>query len=381
MVVIGPDEEAVVERFGNPLDGNQQPRYMDPGLALKWPWPIDIVQRYPTQRIKQLYIGYVPETDEDGNIKRGPLLWGKTHYQEEHDVLVASEQRSDDNTEEALPVSLVKANLPVQYRVKDIYAYLYNHTDPDTLLEAICYHELARYAASAKIEVDTASTQDLRESLLGAGRSLAGVVLKERIQTAADEADLGVEVLFLGLQGIHPPPEVAENYHAVVGAVQERQTKILEAHAQRNISLSSVAGSVDNAVSLYALAEQFQQARESGDMSRLPDLVEQLDTAFTEAEGAIFETLRRAQAEAYVAPTLARADGLRFQGQVEAFHASADIYKRQQRLLAMQEALASIRKYVLFSDPEDAEVLLIDLHEKLALGLSDIGVFGDDEEL
>ena len=46
--------------------------------------------------------------------------------------MVASEYTGVQGVVEegALPVSLIKANVPVQYRVKDLYSFLYNHSQP-----------------------------------------------------------------------------------------------------------------------------------------------------------------------------------------------------------------------------------------------------------
>lgn len=225
IVVLGPDEQAVIEHFGNPKDKTTgQVWLVGPGITFKRPWPIDIARKYPAGRITEIYIGFVPKTDpKTGEVIREPLLWGKDHYKEEHSIVVASRRGSgsEKDSDGAAPVSLLKANIPVQYRVKDLYAFLYNHDDPTKRLTDICYRELAKFAAGATIEVDDEAA--LQNSLLGAGRTRAKQVLTENIQMAADKAGLGVEIVFLGLQGIHPPSQVAADYQKVVGAVQKKQ--------------------------------------------------------------------------------------------------------------------------------------------------------------
>ncbi len=52
-------------------------------------------------------------------------------------------------------------------------------------------------------------------------RSEAAQTLRDRIQTAADARKLGVKILFVGLQDIHPPVKVASDYEKVVGAQQQ----------------------------------------------------------------------------------------------------------------------------------------------------------------
>ena len=155
--------------------------------------------------------------------------------------------------------------------LKDLYSFLYNYGQrekrdgtivygAEEMLKSICYRELTKFAASAKIEVDD-EDQDrpgVRQSLLGAGRAGAKRILTLRIQQAADNAELGVEIMFLGLQGIHPPPKVAAAYQKVVGAIQKKQALILGAQGQRNKTLSTLVGSVQDANDLYTLYAKYQ---------------------------------------------------------------------------------------------------------------------------
>jgi regulator of protease activity HflC (stomatin/prohibitin superfamily) len=369
-VVIAPNEQAIIEHFGNPLDKHGNKRVVGPGLTLKWPWPIDIAYEYPTQQVMELSIGFVPKADPDQE-GHGPLLWGKTHYKQEYKLLVASETQQDGS--DAVPVSLVVAAVPVQYKVKDLYSFIYNHEEPENLLECICYRELTNFAASAKIEVDNEST--MSQSLLGAGRAEAKRILTQRIQQSADKEGLGVEIVFLGLQGIHPPPEVAADYQKVIGAIQQKQAAILDAEAYRNRTLSSLAGSVEQADRLHSLAVRYQSAKDNNEAEQTERLGEQLDTAFTEARGDIFSKLRGAQSYAFEQETLSRADGERFASQLKAYQAAPEIYTREQRLLALEKALKDIRKYVVVADQNDTQVTIVDVQEKLVPSLLDIPGF------
>jgi regulator of protease activity HflC (stomatin/prohibitin superfamily) len=381
IVVVAPNEEAIVERFGNPLAADGQVRRIGPGFHVKLPWPIDVAYRHPTQEVRDLYIGYVPKTDPKTGaiIPEARLLWGQTHYEIEHDLLVATDYTADQVgqglSDRAVPVGLVKANIPVQYRIKYLRAYIYNHSNPGKVLEDICYRELARFAASAKVDVDEASPGQgqAQAGLLGAGRTQAKQVLTERIQRAADEQNLGVEIVCVGLQGVHPPPEVAPHYQAVIGAVQKKQALVLQAEAERNKSLSTLVGSVTRADKLAELAAQYQEARKQGRDEDVKRLGEQFDAAFHEARGEIFRILSEAQSYAFARATLAKATGERFAGQVQAYRAAPGIYMCEQRSAALEEGLRHIRKYVVAADANDREVIVLDLQDKSPTNLLDIG--------
>jgi membrane protease subunit HflK len=387
IVVISPAEEAVVERFGSPVARGGQVRRVGPGFHLKLPWPIDVAYRHPTQQVMDLYIGYVPRTDPKTGaiIPETRLLWGQTHYETEHDLMVPTEFTADQSgqglSDRAVPVSLVKANIPVQYRISDLYAYVYNHSDPRKLLEDLCYRELARFAASARVEVDEAALASGRVSmsLLGAGRTQAKDILTERIQRAANEQNLGIEIVFVGLQGVHPPPEVAPNYQAVIGAVQKKQAKVLEAEAARNKALSTLAGSVARADKLAELAARYQEACNRGRAEDIQSLGAQFDAALGEARGEIYRILSEAQSYRYTKATLTKATGERFAGQLQAYRAAPEIYKCEQRSTALEEGLAHTRKYVVGAEPNDREVIIMDLQEKLPTNLLDIGALTESQ--
>jgi len=367
IVVVAPDEEAIIERFGNPT--TKAGESIGPGLTIKWPWPIEVAYKHRTKMISEISIGFVPKIDpETGEIQREPLLWGQSHHEKEYRLLVASEQ-SAGPVAGAVPVSLVIAAVPVQYRIKDLYSFVYEHDEPEKVLEFICYRELTRYAASAKLEVDDQTNTE--HSLLGSGRAEARTILTERIQEAADDEKLGVQIVFLGLQGIHPPTEVAADYQKVIGAFQQKQSLILQAQTERNSALSALAGSAQEADELYDLALRYRQAEAANEDKE--EIGNELDNAFAQAKGRIFNTLREAQSYAFETATLAQATGERFAGQMEAYRAAPEIYLHEQRLATLEAALSQIRKYVVVADEDDKLVITIDVEETLAPNIYELG--------
>jgi membrane protease subunit HflK len=371
MVVVNSDEQAIVERFGNPLTDSNQVRLYGPGIVWKMPWPIDIAYKYPTEKIREIHIGYQPKLNPKTKLPEPEkqLIWGQKHYEQEQDLIVASPQSGVEPSAGVVPVSLVKANIPVQYKIKNLYDFMYNHSEPEKLLEAICYGELAKYAASAKVEVDT--PQDLQTSILGAGREKAKQVLTERIQARADSEGLGIEVVFVGLQGIHPPVEVAADYQKVIAAVQQKQAAVLNAETVLNRTLGNLAGSVDYADQLYRLALKLEQSGQSD--AEKQRFAEQLDKSFTGAGGDIFKTLAEEKSYAFEKVALSQADSKRFADQMKPYLAAKDIYRKNLRLEVLEEdTFKKIRKYVTIADPNDTQVFIVDVKEKLTPSLYDV---------
>lgn len=372
-VVVNPGERAVVERFGH------LHRDLEPGLRFKYPWPIEKVYQYPVDQIQLFNIGYKASEDQQ---EMKAFLWGEKHYDQEYNLLVAVQTDGSQQEEGAVPVSIVQANVPIQYRISDIRQFIYNHKDSRELLESICYRELTRYAISASIEtyVDEQNADDAKPSLLGAGRMKAGKELHKRIQDAADREQLGVELVMVGLQGIHPPQEVAKEYEDVVASVQEKQATVLNALAERNKVLTELAGSIAEVDNLYRLALDFESSKSNGDQAKSDALREQLQDAFGSVKGTVFKTLREAEGYAYERINLAKGEGLRFAGQVKAYQAAPDLYQKTLRLLTLEEGLKDVRKYVIVPGPDDTQVYQVDLQEKLAASVYNMDLGIPEEE-
>jgi transcription initiation factor IIE alpha subunit len=129
---------------------------------------------------------------------------------------------------------------------------------------------------------------------------------------------------------------------------------------------------VENAEELYSIAAKYQQAKENKDYEKVRKLGNELDAAFTKAEGDIFKTLREAQSYAFEKATLARATGERFDSQLKAYRASEEFYKLQQKLAVLEESLKNVRKFVVIADKNDTQVFTVDVQEKLTPSLYEL---------
>jgi regulator of protease activity HflC (stomatin/prohibitin superfamily) len=376
-VVVGPGQMGVVEHLGSTDNGA---RVIGPGMHMKLPTPFEKVYVHDTERIQQIDIGShnpanTAEAQAADDLVKKPLLWGQKHGEVENVMLVATESTTAVSAKDAPPVSMVVAVVPLQYRVSDIYKFLYNHKEPQVILESIARREITRFMASARLETNVFGGQSSdNESILGAGRMKAGAVLQERIQAAADSFGLGVMIVNVGLQGLHPPMEVAPDYENVIGAVQQRQQSVLEALAERNKVITELGGTLEEVEKLYAMLTDYENSKDSLTAAQQQAIMVQIDEAFAGASGLISEKLSEAEVYAYQRAELARAAGERFSSQVQAFEAAPEIYLQNQRLLTLENSLAGVRKYVIVSQDTDSEVIVVDLQEKLNPDLYDIEV-------
>ena len=269
-VFIEPDEQALLERCGKPVGTTA----LNPGFHLKCPWPIDSVYRFQSHRIQTFTVGVVTKDDDHGGATaENTIVWTKSHYKEEFNLPVANkEQDSASNT---------------------------NAT-----------REVVRHLVSV----------DFFE-FMSVGRKKSAEALRANIQKSADDAQLGVDILFVGLQDVHPPVSVAEAFEAVIGAQQTREAKTLAAKGEATKSTAMAEG-------------EAQKVK---------------DTA------AAFAVRRVAEAGAI---------GAQFEHQMAAFDAAPTVYPQRIYLQTYAKAIAKSRKYII-ATTNAQEMIQLNLEDKI----------------
>jgi regulator of protease activity HflC (stomatin/prohibitin superfamily) len=252
---------------------------------------------------------------------------------------------------EAVPVSLLRVAANLQYKIRDAYQWITTYGDPESMLEAIAAREIMRHCASADVP-----------NLLGIERGRVERALWETIQKAADAKQLGVEISFLGLQGVHPPDDVAEAFQDVIGAEQKKQATINSAWSEERKRLTEVAGDVGRARQLAAAIREVNRldADESAsgeDRQAAHRRLRQL--FFGDAAAGISPVGGQAAGEIVAARTArwdlenhAHGEAAIFREQIKAKNAAEQLYRLRRWVEAYVKALPAIRKYVIAVDAE-----------------------------
>ena len=316
-VFLEPGEQALLERFGRTAGAA-----LGPGPHLKMPLPIDKIYRFDTGKIQSFNIGFIPDPARAGE---KTVLWTVSHTKEEYNLLVASRDEqaltktNRPGAQQAVPVNLLVVGIPVQYRITNVLNWAYGHASAADLLHELTMREVVRYLAGVDFL-----------DIMSVDRTRAADTLRQRIQARAAELNLGAEIIFVGLQDIHPPTTVAADFEAVNAAAQTVQAKILKAQGETNW------------VILLAQAEALEKVRA--------------------ADGA---ALRRV--------TGATAQAARFTNQIAAYTAAPDVYPQRLYLQTVARATAGARKYIV-APTNTHDVIQLDLQDKLRADLLDINV-------
>jgi regulator of protease activity HflC (stomatin/prohibitin superfamily) len=328
VVFIEPGEQGVLEQFGR-LDGARS--ILNPGGHLLWPWPIDQVYRYRTDQVRRFDVGFQPTPESE---KMQTVLWTVPHT-EEVNFLVGNvppatvtnnppgtASGSPDNNplmSKVAPVGLIDVSIPVQYRVTNVLDWAYVNADPTNLLQNLATQTAIRYLAG----------RDLN-AVLSRERIQMAQLLKDQIQADAIRHQLGVEILFAGVQDIHPPVKVAGDYEQVVAAGQQM--------------IADTNNAVAEAIQTNALAG----AQAFADVNQ--------------AQATRLQTELRAWAGA----------GL-FTNQIAAYDAAPSVYRARAYYEMFPAATANARKYILLVT-NTHNVLMFDLEDKISESLLNLNV-------
>ncbi len=262
---------------------------LEPGLRVKWPWPIDTVRMFDTGKVHEFQVG-VGEAREPIMAKGQELqLWTQKHGSyDELDFLVAIPPHKDGRTSARAtispgltgsgdspppPVNIINLVLNVQYHIADPYKFGYRYVDAAKVFEDASYREMVRYCASATLDTRLPDAPaDSPQAIMTSGWAEASKGLEDRIRKAVgpEGLDLGVKVAVVQLLAVHPPVEAAEAFEAVLAAEREQDRARYEAEGEANKTLAAVAGDPDSALELAMAIRRLEQLDSLADLRKTP---------------------------------------------------------------------------------------------------------------
>jgi membrane protease subunit HflK len=231
--VLGPDQQAVVTRFGKVVN----PRVL-PGIGWTWPYPIGEVHKLKVLQRQRAFIGGAPADQPLGQVE--PL---------------ASQFLTGDQ-------NLINIRTVVQYSVATPGEYLFRAEDVGRVVSAAAEAELARQIASRNVDdVLTTEKVAIQETV------------RQRAQELVDGYGLGVLLSTVSIEYIAPPPETAAAFRDVASARADLARIISEAQGYSNDLIPRARG---EATQLTQEAQAYQQRKvdeAAGDAARFTQLV------------------------------------------------------------------------------------------------------------
>jgi len=358
MVIVAPHQRAIITSLGALTDNSE----VGPGLHWKLPWPLGKAYKYNASRVHEINVGSSAE-----NFNRDvAILWTTQHSGEGENYMVTAPSRyagEQDKEIDAAAGELAGGLGVIKYRIADDGLLDYSRLalddprHPTDLLEALSERRFNTYFA----------THDIDE-LLTTARVEAGSLLREQIQSDADDLGLGVEVVYVGLDAVHPPMDgdVAKKFHEQIDARQEKKTKIQEARRKAVAQLAEIAGTQDKALQIDAAIQEVVTLQQSLEAMRLSDdydeakaseIAEQvtqkkidIEKLLDEAGGEATVLIHQARAYRWEHALSERARAMRTASRYFAYQQEPRYYMAREYLNTLANGLADRRKYILVGD-------------------------------
>ena len=353
LTVLQPHQRGLRLRFGAAAGE------IGPGLHVKAPWPIDTVQmpvfiersaegkvvrRESTAEGVRILDAGTTRPREDTE----PILWTTEHADQET-FLVCQSVSSTANPRGDL--ALVAVEVPVHYAVDDVR--LYEELGPpeirDHLLEAVARREVMLYIGSKPLD-----------KILGAARTELSAELGARIERAfaglnpgrdGTPRGAGVKLLFVGVEGVHPPKETAPKFEAVVSAEQKRRANVEHARGKAVESLTRAAGGVAQADEIVAAIRESDPMRVGGaDEEALRGQERRIEDLLIAAGGEASATIHTAMADRWKTHMARRREATLHAAQLAAFRAMPSLFMADAYFNAMSEVMEDARVYITDAD-------------------------------
>lgn len=224
--IVNPDEQGVILRFG------KYNRTVESGPHYALPYPIETRFTPKVTQVRRVEVGF------------RSMMQGSTFQQGANRAVPeeASMLTGDEN--------IVNVQFSVQYRIKDPVEYLFNVSNPEAVVKSA--------AEAAMREVIGNS---LIDSALTDGKLQIQTEATQLLQEILDRYKIGVQVLAVQLQNVHPPQEVSDAFKDVASAREDKSRIINEAEAYRNELLPKARG---QAAAVENEAEAYKETRVRG---------------------------------------------------------------------------------------------------------------------
>ncbi|WP_291330188.1 FtsH protease activity modulator HflK [Desulfovibrio sp. UCD-KL4C] len=205
--IVEPDEVGVVTRFGKYVTTT------NPGPHYHLPVPIESVMKPQVTRIRRVEVGF----RSFGSSRS--FTQGQSRNVPEESLMLTGDE------------NIVDVQFIVQYQIKDPVEYLFQVTNQDKTIQDAAEAAMREIIGKTKIEL-----------ALTTGKLQIQTETRILLQSIVDSYKLGVNVLAVQLQNVHPPTEVVDAFKDVASAREDKSRYINEAEAYRNDILPKARG-------------------------------------------------------------------------------------------------------------------------------------------
>lgn len=247
---VGPQEKAVILRFGNPVGGAGEDRLLNAGLHWSFPYPIDEVVKIPIteQQVVSSTIGWYltsPEQELSGEeLPAGPSLNPAI------DGYVITGDRN-----------IIHSRATLRYHIKDPFNFTFDFVSASNIVQNVLNNAL----------VYTAARYTVDDILLNRINEFSEAV-QNRVEEQSEEQHLGIVVEQCNVES-RPPRQLQAVFDQVTIARQNRNKALIDANSYTNQVLSQADGQSSTIISQASLASANYVTNILAEAKRFNDLL------------------------------------------------------------------------------------------------------------
>jgi modulator of FtsH protease HflK len=257
---VGPEEEAIVLRFGKIIEMNGK-RTIGPGPHWIWPYPIDEIVKIPVARMNNLEINsfwyYLTEQERIPGAKPyekslndplNPLMDGYCLTRSEaHD--------GNDINNEGNDYNIVHTKWQLTYQIRNPELFFTNVQDPNVRPSDI-YDDVIKRSTEPLLQsmfediVVTTLVNYTIDDAITSKDKIRGEV-EESLQEKLDSIESGISIVSAQLIKSEVPRQVKNDFEATIIASNNRSDAITQAKTKAETLLTETVGSIKKAEDLY----------------------------------------------------------------------------------------------------------------------------------
>lgn len=208
ITVVGPDETAMILRFGRLLGENRADRLHGPGWLPALPRPMDRVIKIPSRQIREILI-----RDLNGPLRSNSFVGASLDPVRDGYCLTG-----DHN--------ILQAAILVKYQISDPVSSLFGFAGDslkglETIIRDTVVSQMSRI--SGTLEID---------SLLSSRKEEVATAVRQRAQERLDAIDSGAQILFVEFKEMGPPRQVSKAFEEVNTAAISMKSAINRARSR-----------------------------------------------------------------------------------------------------------------------------------------------------
>ncbi|MBY0310620.1 MAG: hypothetical protein K2W85_00980 [Phycisphaerales bacterium] len=360
VAVVQPNEQGIRVRMGERVSDAP----LGPGLYFKLPWPLEAIETANTTQVRRLNLGAATPKLAAG---QKSILWTNDHGVEEvyftvrpsaDDRMAAVSGSAAPSDQRARDFALVNVEIPVYYVISDLVKF-------DRLGSPALRDDLLR-AIGRRLAFSTMASYTI-DDVVGGARPKIGAELRKLIEAEYAKLDAGVQVTFVGIEGVHPPRETANGFEQLVQAEQKRRGAIADAQKDANKAMIDVAGSVEMGQRIVAAIREVDALRAAkAPADKLAAKQREVQDLLIMAGGSAASAIQQARADRWTKHMSKRAQASAHSGRVAGFRAAPEVYLSQMYFDTLLESTAQARIYIVADDGKTNAV--INLEDSSSLG-------------